>query len=319
MSTPDRFLIFNNGMIGNTLFNMSVAQWLKRTYPGCFVGMIVDEAGLDLVHNDPNVDVFHTFNKKKDGLKKQLCLVLALRKEKYTLSLHVRKGVRNELIARFAGVSKRAGYFLKGSPQHLHVNVVENVEVTRLRSRELLLEEVFEREVAFQPPALYPDAGAETELDAFLAANGLQRGEYAVLHPTGETRGGIRWSLDVFSGAVTELAKQMPVCVICRSYEKEAVEAVIPSGAHVVYYTGGIATTSALVRGAKVFFGSDSGPAHIACAWGVPRVVVYHEIEENFAKWQPADMTNCNVLWLSDFNSHTVYDRVMHMAEVGAE
>eukprot|EP00828_Plagiopyla_frontata_P020573 TRINITY_DN2633_c0_g3_i1.p1 TRINITY_DN2633_c0_g3~~TRINITY_DN2633_c0_g3_i1.p1 ORF type:complete len:378 (-),score=159.21 TRINITY_DN2633_c0_g3_i1:4-1137(-) len=111
---PERFLIFNNGMIGNTLFNMPAAAWLKREYPGCFVGMVVDRVGMELAGDDPNVDSFHVFNKKKDSLAVQFRLALALRRERYDVSLHLRKGVRNELLARLAGVKLRAGYRLKG-------------------------------------------------------------------------------------------------------------------------------------------------------------------------------------------------------------
>jgi len=303
---PRRFLIFNNGMIGNTLFNMPVAAWLRREFPGCFIGMVVDRVGRDLVGADPNVDVFHTFNKKKDSLADQLRLVLALRRERYDVSLHLRRGVRNELIARLAGVKLRAGFRLKGSPQHLHVKVEEDMAVHRLRSRALLLEAVFDRPVTLDRPHLHPDPAAERVVADLLAEAGTAPGGYLVLHPTGDSQGGIGWSLPAYAEAVRALSATLPVFVICMPGEREAVEKAIPTGGRVRYYTGDMATTSHLIRSARYFIGNDSGPAHLACAWDVARLVVYRDDDANFVKWQPADDTGCTVLFQRDLTGENV-------------
>lgn len=303
---PKRFLIFNNGMIGNTLFNMPAAAWLKREYPGCFVGMVVDRVGLELVGSDPDVDAFHVFNKKKDSLGDQFRLILALRRERYDVSLHLRKGVRNELLARLAGVKRRAGYRLKGSPQHLHVKLDEDTSVHRLESRAILMEVALGRPVTLERPRLHPDEAAETEVRGLLADAGTEPGGYMVIHPTGESQGGIAWSLDVYAGVVRELASDMPIFVICMPGERPEVEKAIPSGEKVHYYTGSIGVTAHLIRHARVFAGNDSGPAHIACAWDVSRVVTYRDDDTNFIKWQPIDLTGCRVLYQSGFTPEAV-------------
>lgn len=310
MFEPRRFLIFNNGMIGNTLFNMPAAAWLKREYPGSFVGMVVDRVGLELVQGDPNVDSFHTFNKKKDSLLEQLRLVMALRREKYAISLHLRKGVRNEILARFGGAGLRAGYRLKGSPQHLHVKLDEDTSVHRLQSRALLMEAVLGRKVVLERPQLHPTGTAEMECSKLLSEAGVSHGGFFVLHPTGESQGGIGWSLPVYAEAVKQLSRTAPVFVICLPGEREAVEKMIPSGNGVHYYTGSIGTTSALIRHAGVFMGNDSGPAHIACAWDTPRLVVYLDNDANFVKWQPIDMTGCMVMRQPDFTPEKVVEAV---------
>ena len=308
---PRRFLIFNNGMIGNTLFNMPVAAWLRGAYPGCFVGMVVDRVGRELVGADPNVDAFYTFNKKKDSIADQWRLVRALRRDRYDVSLHLRKGVRNEVLARLAGVGLRAGYRLRGSLQHLHVKVDEDTSVHRLRSRALLLEAALGRPVELGRPRLYPVPEAEAEVAALLAEAGAKPGEYVVLHPTGDSQGGIGWSLPVYAEAVERLAPEVPVFVICMPGEREAVEAGIPSSGRVRYYTGGMAATAALIRHAGYFVGNDSGPAHVACAWDVPRLVVYRDDNANFTKWQPVDMAGCTVLFTRDFTPEAVAEAAL--------
>lgn len=310
MGQPKRFLIFNNGMIGNTLFNMPAAAWLKKEYPGCFVGMVVDKVGLNLVQADPNVDVFHTFNKKKDSLGYQFKLIMTLRREKYDASLHLRKGVRNEVLARLAGVKLRAGYRLKGSPQHLHVKLEEDTSVHRLTSRAILMEAALDAKVELERPRLYPITEAETEVDGLLATAATKRGGYYVLHPTGDSQGGIGWSLPIYAEVVQRLSKQAPVFVICMPNEQSTVEAQIPAGENVHYYTGSIAATADLIRSAKAFMGNDSGPAHMACAWNTPRLVVYRDNDNNFTKWQPIDMTGCEVLYESTFNPDAIINAI---------
>jgi ADP-heptose:LPS heptosyltransferase len=310
---PERFLIFNNGMIGNTLFNMPAAAWLKREYPGCFVGMVVDRVGLSLVRTDPSVDAFHVFEKKKTPLRDQLSLVLALRRERYDVSLHLRTGVRNEIIALLAGVRLRAGFRLRGSWQHLHVRLDEDRSVHRLRSRAQLMATALRRPVELERPRLYPDAEAEANIAAALAEAGTGPGGYLVLHPTGNTVGGVGWSLPVYARAVRELAETIPVFILCMADERATVEKAIPSGGRVRYYIGEMAAISQLIRQAAYFVGNDSGPAHLACAWGVERLVVYGDDPANFAKWRPVDETGCTVLFRRDFTPEAVV-RTIHAA-----
>ncbi|ADU61259.1 MULTISPECIES: glycosyltransferase family 9 protein [Pseudodesulfovibrio] len=303
---PNRFLLFNNGMIGNTLFNMPVAAWLKGAFPGCFVGMVVDRAGLDLVGADPNVDVFHTFNKKRDSLARQFRLVCALRREQYDVSLHLRRGVRNEVLARLAGVGLRAGYALRGSWQHLHVTVDEDMSVHRLASRAQLVEAALGRPVTLDRPRLHPSPEAEAEVRGLLAGTGMVAGTYLVVHPTGDSQGGIGWSLPVWAGVVARLSPSVPVFIVCMPHERAAVEQAIPEGERVRYYTGSVAATAELVRRAGVFAGNDSGPAHLACAWGTLRLVVYLDDAANFAKWRPASDEGCLVVFQPAFTVETV-------------
>jgi ADP-heptose:LPS heptosyltransferase len=305
-SQPERFLIFNNGMIGNTLFNMPAAAWLKHAYPGCFVGMVVDRVGRELVGTDPNVDIFYSFNKKRDSLGDQFRLVRALRRERYDVSLHLRRGVRNEILARLAGVRLRAGFTLRGSLQHLHVKIDEDMTVHRLASRAQLMAAALGRPVTLERPRLHPVPEAEAEVRALLAAVAVAQGDYLVVHPTGDSQGGMGWSLPVWAEAVKRLSRSMPVFVICMPGERAAVARAIPERGPVHYYTGGIAATAELIRRAGAFAGNDSGPAHVACAWDTPRLVVYLPDAANFAKWRPADTCGCAILRQPDFTPDAV-------------
>jgi len=307
---PNRFLLFNNGMIGNTLFNMPVAAWLKGAYPGCFVGMVADRAGLDLVGTDPHVDAFHLFNKKRDSLADQFRLVCALRRERYDVSLHLRRGVRNEVLARLAGVRLRAGYRLRGSWQHLHVTVDEDMTVPRLQSRAQLVAAALGRPVVLDRPRLHPVPAAEAEVRELLAGADARPGAYLVIHPTGDSQGGIGWSLPVWAGVAQRFSSRMPVFVICMPGERPEVERAIPAEAGVRYYTGSLAATAELIRRAGAFAGNDSGPAHLACAWGTPRLVVYLDNEANFAKWRPASDEGGAVLFRSGFTADSAEDAV---------
>jgi len=317
-SRPSRFLIFNNGMLGNTLFNMPAAAWLKQNYPGCHVGMVVDSVGKTLILHDPNVDTIHVFNKKKDSLRQQLSLLLELRKTRYNVSFHLRKGVRNELLARLAGIPDRAGFRLKGSPQHLTLKLEEDTSVHRLESRALLMEAMLGRPVKLDRPRLNICTEANAAMTLFIEQAGAVPGNYFVLHPTGNSQNGKDWSLPVYAQAAQRLAEDAPVFIICMPCEEEAVNKAIPSGSHIHYYTGSIANTSELIRNASVFLGNDSGPAHLACAWEVPRLVVYKDDEANYTKWKPIHKTGCTILFAQDFNPETVFQAVMGLKNTQA-
>jgi ADP-heptose:LPS heptosyltransferase len=141
------------------------------------------------------------------------------------------------------------------------------------------------------PPACaFPQPGAVATVAAKLAARGIAPGQrYAVLHP-GASDPRKRWHLSGFAEVAQWLARERNLRPVIRlgpgdteiARQKEAFggDAVIFDAAAL-----DLRETIALIAGAQLFLGNDSGPAHIAAACRRRVVVIFGATDP--ALWRP--------------------------------
>ncbi len=124
----------------------------------------------------------------------------------------------------------------------------------------------------------------ERETGAFLETHGI-RGSYAVCFPLGAASTLVkRWPPSSFAAAL-EVATEhfaMPVLLTGEAHEREALEAqaaALRSRGATVAVLAGTAGELGLLAGllarASIFLGNDTGPAHIAQAYGTPGAIVF--------------------------------------------
>jgi ADP-heptose:LPS heptosyltransferase/polysaccharide pyruvyl transferase WcaK-like protein len=125
----------------------------------------------------------------------------------------------------------------------------------------------------------------DRETTAFLRDNGLAAGTYAVCFPLGATSTLVkRWPATSFASAL-ELATEhfsWPVLLTGEAHERTALEShateLRQRGATVAVFAGTVAEVgllAGLLAKAKFFLGNDTGPAHIAQAYGTPGAVIF--------------------------------------------
>jgi ADP-heptose:LPS heptosyltransferase len=127
-------------------------------------------------------------------------------------------------------------------------------------------------------------AEQERETAAFLRANGID-GEYAVCFPLGAASTLVkRWPAESFALALEAATGGfgLPVLLTGEAHERAALEAhadmLRRRGAAVTVFAGTadeIGLLAGLLGRAKFFLGNDTGPAHIAQAYGTPGAVVF--------------------------------------------
>lgn len=142
------------------------------------------------------------------------------------------------------------------------------------------------------PPArIYPQRDATASVAAILAQRGIAPGKpYAVLHPGGAypTK---RWSLEGFAEIARWLEAEHGVTpvvslgpgdrTIAAAARRQCNDAAVVLEEHVLP----LREMVALIAGARLFLGNDSGPAHVATATGRPAVVIFGSTDS--ATWRP--------------------------------
>lgn len=299
-------LVFRNGKIGNTLMALPVLDLLRERFPRASLDMVVDGLGRQLLQGDDRVDRLFVFERRSDSLRRQWELVRQLRSRRRRLSLHLRTGVRNEILAFLARIPNRAGTRLKGSFQLL-THVAEKREDLHVHEAlRRLVSQVLGEDAPLGPPRLQESPPPAQAAEEWLQAHGLEAGRFLLFHPAGETVHGAEWALRWQAEAMRRLSRLsgLPVAVMGTQGEREAVLPAVPQGLGAVSLFGeDLSTVSSVIRRAALFVGNDSGPAHLAEAWSVPKVVLYRDDPANFVKWAPLDRSNSLALFASQAES----------------
>jgi heptosyltransferase-3 len=285
------FLVFRNGDIGNTLVATPFLRNLKESYPASRVSVVVDAIGLSVLKNNPFIDDFTVFERHSDGLKRQMQLVRKWRRGRYDVSFHLRTGVRNELLAFLSGIPSRIGFRLKGSFQFLTRKVRQEEIQGHVIDKSLsLLEKMTGVKPRFYFPELFQDREDADAVDRFLRENRIEGKRVAVVHPTGRSIGTRNWNFAFYRDLLAKLSRNRDIVFVLIGAAHEAPvirEAFAGAGNAVFGMHLELQQKSELIRRAALFIGNDSGPAHIAEAWSVPKVVFYRDDPRNYADWHP--------------------------------
>lgn len=137
--------------------------------------------------------------------------------------------------------------------------------------------------------SIYPSAEARASVTRLLAANGISAAEgYAVVRP-GATHPNKRWAVENFVAIARWLHNErgIPVVINLGPDERDVAGSLrVLCGPEVpVLDALSLSELMALLVGAKLYVGNDSGPAHIAAAARCPVVVIFGA--SNPVHWRP--------------------------------
>nr|MBP7460823.1 glycosyltransferase family 9 protein [Candidatus Delongbacteria bacterium] len=302
-----KFLVFRNGSIGNTVLATAFIRSLKTVVPDSIVDIVLDDWGMDLMEGNPLIRNRYCYRRDQDGLAVQYRLIRQWRREHYDCSFHLRSGTRNELLAWLSGIPRRIGFNLKGSLQLL-TEWIERPAQTHVRVIDLYLLRslAHQQPIPVFPTELYPDPLSREELEAGLlqplgildaapetvsmdrfsdksldyngtTGKNTSLAGYILLHPTGKTVADRGWNLEFWQTIISRISVQfkIPILIIASAQDRQIVAdafSFIP--AERIISRSRIRDLMALIDHSRFFIGNDSGPAHIAEALGIPKLVI---------------------------------------------
>jgi heptosyltransferase III len=136
---------------------------------------------------------------------------------------------------------------------------------------------------------VFPQAAVMASVERQLASRGIAPGgAYAVLQPAARTPG-MRWPVEKYAALARILREEHSMATVVnlgRRDEELAAEVRRKiSGCAVVVDSFTVPELIALLAGARLFVGNDSGPAHVAAAADCPCVVLFGPT--NPVEWGP--------------------------------
>jgi heptosyltransferase-3 len=286
---------------GDVLLASPVFQVLRNRAPHAEIDALVYDDTRDMLTGHPAISTIHGIDRKwrhaglAEQARRESALFSVLRERRYQLVVHLTDHWRGAWLSqslrpRWCVAPERENFFWRWSFTHRYKlpratprHAVE-ANLDALRRIGLYPEE------DEKPLVLVPGPEAESRVDALLAAAGLAARGFVHVHPTS------RWLFKTWTEAQTaellrSLARDGHRIVVTGApdpREKAIVERILAEAGVAATDLSGQLTLrelAALTARARLFFGVDSAPMHIAAAMGTPVVALFGPSGEK--EWGP--------------------------------
>lgn len=260
-----RVLVIRLRSLGDCVLTTPAIHILKNHRPDLRIAVAVEPRFAPVFADNPDID----------ELTEPRAAAAARWRAKLALNLH--GGTRSMVLTAASGAGLRAGF------AHFRGQALYNVPIPR--AQEILGIERKVHTAEHLASAIFHLGAPQCEIPrARLFANETaQRAPYAVLHPMASAPSKT-WPAERFLAIAGQLRER---------WELEPVFIAGP-GEDVSAFTGfeviagaPLDRVKSLLRGASLFVGNDSGPAHMAAAFGLPLLVLFGSSDpEVWAPWR---------------------------------
>jgi ADP-heptose:LPS heptosyltransferase len=267
--------------LGDTVLTTPALALLKQARPDLRIVLVVERPFDELLAGNPDVSRVLSISRSA-GLSEKAGLLRQIRSEKPQLCLNLHGGSTSAWLTALSGARFRAGF------RHYRSQFAYNERIPRaqeilnrgtndpVHTAEHLASAVFHlgAPVAEIPRAKLHAKPVDPPLEI--------RRPYAVLHVTAAyfTK---QWAAERFRKVAEFLrGRELEPVILAGPGEESALDEFpgIPG-----FAGRPLAWVQSVIAGAGLFVGNDSGPAHIAAAFGVPAVVIFGS--SNSQVWRP--------------------------------
>lgn len=281
---PPRFLIVRLSAIGDTVHTLPLAASLKRHFPDCHVGWVVEKPSAPLVVDNPLVDWHYVLPK---GWLKSLGTVRALRRalkeQKFDICFDVQGLTKSAVAGLLSGAKTRVG-FARGEGRELAPLLdTVRVEPTGVHAIDKTLSLLSAIGVAAEgePEFVFPPCPPEDreEIEQFFRQLPFG-GQICLMGPWGSFASK-RWPVERFVSLSALLKNSLGLTSVILGHgtdEREQVANALDdsaSGTAVLAPDVSVAGVVELARRARLFVGCDSFPMHVAAGVGCPTVGLF--------------------------------------------
>lgn len=282
-----RILILRLRSIGDIILLTPTLQLVKNWRPDLRASVMVESRFRELLQGNPAVaEILDPGDSSRAGkLLGRVAVIRELRRRHFALCVNLHGGPTSRLFTRWSGAPWRVGF------AHYRGAGLYNILVPDARTilNKPSLHTAEHQAAAFfylgLPPAEIPRAAifpGPDDADWWIkrrAALGIAPGEpYAIVHPTASYKTK-EWAPEGFAkiGKYLESQAGMAVIYSCGPGESAVLDAVerAAGGARRRLEGARLRQFAAALKGARLFVGNDSGPAHMAAALGTPVVVIF--------------------------------------------
>lgn len=296
LATGARLLLVRLRSLGDALLLTPALRALKQWRPDLRLAVLLYRRFAPILAGNPDVDELLEFEPSgATGLAETARLAATLRRRRFDACFNLHGGTLSALLTRASGTRHRVGF---GHYRFRFAYTALAPEPLALAGRARL--HAVERTMALfywaglppgeiPPLQVFPSPAARGSVAQKLATRGLRAGaRYAVLHPVANffTK---EWPFERYAelAQTLETAHGLTPVFTAGPGEGSKLDAVARAYGRTLVRLESLAIPElvALIEGATLFIGNDSGPAHIAAAFGRPTVVLFGSSDS--VAWRP--------------------------------
>lgn len=282
MSSP-RILIVKLSAIGDCIHASPVAQVLRESFPEAHIGWVVHDHCAAVVRGNPNVNVVHTFDRKR-MLEQFFPLRKELRAQKYDIAVDLQGLLKSGVVAKISGAKRR--YYRSDAREK--ANWFCNTPVQCNPSQHIIDVYLgFARAIGAQwsghPPMVAPHDQHDLDMAKMLLAerDDLDAEMIVALAPAaGQTIK--QWPTDCFARLIDAVLekKRVHFAIIGAPGDKLLAQEILAACHHresVQDLTGrtNLNQLAAVLKQCDLFIGGDTGPMHMAQAVGTQVIALF--------------------------------------------
>jgi heptosyltransferase-1 len=272
-----RYLFILMGALGDVVRGLYLVNALKGAQPTATITWLVEPASASILSLHSGIDEVLVFQRDK-GLKGVVALRRELAKRTFDVTFDLQRHFKSGVFSWLSGATRRIGFHRKDTKEGNWIFNTEYVEAHGESLPKVEHYQTFLQKVGVTPPQSLTSGLESVSLDQISApwASAL-RGAY-VACILGSSWDSKDWPEEGYAGLLRLLRSQ--TVVLLSDASKVAMADRLERGAHgvnVINLAGKttLAELVAVIRGARVCVGPDSGPAHIAGAVGAPHVTLF--------------------------------------------
>ncbi len=280
-----RIVVRGPNWIGDAVMSEPALSAVRRLFPQAELTLLVKPAVAELFTGHPDVSHIMVYDDRGQhaGLTGKWRLANALRRGRFDLAILFQNAFEAALLAFLAGIPRRYGYATDGRrlllsdpiPRPGRTAISHQVHYYLEMLRSLGCEE------SAKSPRLVLFGEEEAAMAKRLAESGVSGDELLIGLNPGSTYGGAkRWLPERFAETADRLAGQSgaKVLIVGARGEESLARSIaekIQAGTVVLSGQTSVRELMAAVKRCAVFVTNDTGPMHIAVAFGVPVVAVF--------------------------------------------
>ena len=279
-----RILLVRLSALGDVVHSLAALSTLRAARPGAEIGWLIEDRHAGLLEAHPQIDRLFVF-RRRGGVGAVRDVRKELRAWRPDVAVDLQGNLKSGLLLRASGAPRRIGLPPGESREGSHVFATEHVALgptgEHRVARGLRLVRALgpmDARSAELPPVRTDAAAA---IGAALSARRIGAGRYAVLVPGTSAFGAFkRWPPARFGGLAQRIRDETGLVPLVsfgpgERPRADAVVAAAAGAAEIAPETRSLHELIALVRGAGLVVGADSGPVAIAGVAGVPTVALF--------------------------------------------
>ena len=282
---PARILVRGTNWIGDAVMSEPALSAIRQAFPKAEITLLVKPAVAELFQHHPAIDhlLVYEHRGRHARLSGKWALGSELRRGRFDVSILFQNAFEAALLACLAGIPRRYGYATDGRGFLLSDAITVPNRTALAHQTQYYLDLLRPLGIPSSPtaPRLFVSQAEEERMRERLAEAGIQATDPLVGINPGSTYGSAkRWLPERFAEATDRVVEQFGGRVVIVGAtgeeglgqaiaEKMRLKPVVLSG------RTSIRELMAVIKRCGLFLTNDTGPMHIAAAFGVPVVAIF--------------------------------------------